>query len=271
MYQYKVFELVFHGDAPTESHVSIDLNAMFALDGEVTTIHGFYAGDGVYKVRYLPLHTGKCSWVVKGIFSDAGSEQVNPAPANTHGPVQAEDTHFAYADGTIYRPFGTTIYALIYQPQSIIEETMATLEASPFNKVRLCVFPKHHAYNNNEPSFFPFEKALDGSWDVTRPCFVFWDHLESCLEQLASIGIQTDLILFHPYGNAAILQYYGTQCTNKAKIELPNDQPYTISVIDSWNMTKMIVMTHAKGSVTVPMPSRESIAILAIAEQAPGT
>lgn len=75
---------------------------------------------------------------------------------------------------------------------------------------------------------------------------------------------QKNRLLESSCGNAAILQYYGTQCTNKAKIELPNDQPYTISVIDSWNMTKMIVMTHAKGSVTVPMPSREGIAVLAI-------
>ena len=35
--------------------------------------------------------------------------------ASTHGIVRAVDTHFEYEDGTIYYPFGTTVYALLYQ------------------------------------------------------------------------------------------------------------------------------------------------------------
>lgn len=199
MQQYKVFELEFQGTAPAGNEVAVDLTADFTLAGETTTVRGFYAGNGVYKIRYLPLHTGACSWQVKGIFTVEGSADVQPAAAGDHGPVRAVETHFEYADGTIYRPFGTTVYALAHQPQKLIEETLATLAAAPFNKVRLCVFPKHYAYNVNDPELFPFEKDSDGNWDVTRPCFAFWDHFEDCLRRLGKMGVQCDLILFHPY------------------------------------------------------------------------
>ena len=69
----------------------------------------------------------------------------------------------------------------------------------PFNKVRHCVFPKHYDYNHNEPQLYPFEKKEDGSWDVHHPCFAYWDHLEGIIRRLESMGIESDLILFHGY------------------------------------------------------------------------
>ena len=116
-----------------------------------------------------------------------------------HGPVRAVGTHFEYADGTIFRPFGTTVYALASQEDALVEETLASLKASPFNKVRMCVFPKHYDYNRNEPPLFPFEKRQDGSWDPARPCIPFWHRFEGILDRLDDMGIQADLILFHPY------------------------------------------------------------------------
>lgn len=76
---------------------------------------------------------------------------------------------------------------------------METLAKSPFNKIRMLVFPKHMPYNNNEPSLFPFMKGEDGSWDVRHPDFEFWNHLDSCIEELGKLGVEADLILFHPY------------------------------------------------------------------------
>ena len=63
-----------------------------------------------------------------------------------HGMVKAVGTHFEYEDGTYYYPFGTTIYALAHQSEELIDKTMATLRKSPFNIVRMCVFPKHYQY-----------------------------------------------------------------------------------------------------------------------------
>ena len=118
-----------------------------------------------------------------------------------HGMVKAVGTHFEYEDGTYYYPFGTTVYALAHQPKELIDQTMASLKASPFNKVRMCVFPKHYQYNNNEPLYYPFLKRPDGSWDTEKPVKEFWDNLEDVILRLDAMEIQCDLILFHSYDN----------------------------------------------------------------------
>lgn len=116
-----------------------------------------------------------------------------------HGSVKAAGTHFEYEDGTLYYPFGTTVYALFYQPEKRIDMTMATLRESGFNKIRVCLFPKHYDYNGEEPEVFPFEKGEDGAWDMKCPVPRFWDHVERRIRELDEMGIQCDLILFHPY------------------------------------------------------------------------
>ena len=113
--------------------------------------------------------------------------------------VITEGTHFRYEDGGYYYPFGTTVYALIHQADELVEQTLVSLKNSPFNKVRMCVFPKHYEYNRNEPPYFPFEKKTDGSWDLRTPCEAFWNRLDRLVGRLGEMGIQVDLILFHPY------------------------------------------------------------------------
>jgi hypothetical protein len=56
------------------------------------------------------------------------------------GMVRAVETYFEYSDGTPYYPFGTTVYALLYQPEVCVKETLDSLKKSPFNKVRFCIF-----------------------------------------------------------------------------------------------------------------------------------
>lgn len=118
-----------------------------------------------------------------------------------HGMVKAVDTHFEYEDGTFFYPFGTTIYALAHQTPELMEQTFETLKNAPFNKVRMCVFPKHYRYNNNEPRFYPFEKREDGSWNPEKPVKEYWDNLENVIKRLDEMEIQADLVLFHSYDN----------------------------------------------------------------------
>lgn len=112
--------------------------------------------------------------------------------------VQAKGMHFYYESGIPYLPFGTTVYALLYQPKERIRETMETMKHSPFNKIRMCVFPKYLVYNQEEPERFPFERKGD-RWDFHAPCEPFWQDLEDLIREFAAMGVQVDLILFHPY------------------------------------------------------------------------
>ena len=198
MRQYETFELRFDGKALENQWASVDLKADFTCGEETKTVKGFYDGSGQYVIRFLPEQRGEYVWKVSGAVSAEGREICGPEEGQ-HGPVNTVDTHFAYADGAPFIPFGTTVYALASQDDALVEQTLQSLKAAPFNKVRMCVFPKHYDYNHNEPPFYAFEKNADGSWDVNRPCFAFWHRFESILRRIAQMNIQIDLILFHPY------------------------------------------------------------------------
>ena len=76
--------------------------------------------------------------------------------------------HFAYEDGTPYIPVGTTCYAWTHQGDGLEEQTLDTLRNGPFNKMRMCVFPKSHQFNANEPVYYPYEGSPEEGWDITR-------------------------------------------------------------------------------------------------------
>lgn len=198
MEQYHMCELEFQGEALNSSWAQVDLTASFSKGGKEYSIPGFYAGNGSYKVRFLPETAGDWEYEVSGCIKAAGVVSVEPAQGS-HGLVRAEGLHFVYQDGTFYYPFGTTVYALLHQKDMLIKQTMGSLRNAPFNKIRFCIFPKHYDYNHNEPSLFAFERNDDQSWDTGKPCFAFWDRLDEILFQLEAMEIQADLILFHPY------------------------------------------------------------------------
>lgn len=199
MRQYETFELQFAGEVLSADYADIPLVAEFTCCGESKTVKGFYDGEGVYIVRFLPEKPGEYTWRVSGAVTAEGHETCEAADSEHHGLVKAVDTHFEYEDGKLFVPFGTTVYALAHQDDALVEQTLETLKAAPFNKLRLCVFPKDYDYNHNEPPYYAFEKKPDGSWDVGKPCIAFWHRLESILDRITEMGIQVDLILFHPY------------------------------------------------------------------------
>lgn len=182
MRQYETFELTFRGDILMEAYARIPLTAEFICNEERRTIKGFYDGDGIYKVRFLPRFQGEYHWKVSGIVTGEGSEICKAPLPDAHGLVKAVDTHFEYEDKSLFFPFGTTVYALASQDDALVEETLSTLKAAPFNKIRMCVFPKDYDYNHNEPPYYAFEKKEDGSWDVDRPCLKLLRKMSFCFE-----------------------------------------------------------------------------------------
>ncbi len=200
MEQYRVCELTYQGSVLTDHWAQIDLTAVFSCKDQQVTVRGFYDGAGVYKVRFLPMAAGVWQYQVSGVITDAGTLEVLPAaPGADHSPVYAEGCHFRRRSGALFWPFGTTVYALAHQEDTLVRQTLESLKASPFNKVRMCIFPKHYDYNHNEPPLYAFEKTVDGRWDVNRPDPAFWQRLERILAELDQAGIQAALILFHPY------------------------------------------------------------------------
>ena len=63
----------------------------------------------------------------------------------------------------------------------------------------MCVFPKNYAFNSNDPHRYPFEGTPPNKWDFTRFDPAFFRHFEKRIAQLRDLGIEADVILFHPY------------------------------------------------------------------------
>ena len=63
----------------------------------------------------------------------------------------------------------------------------------------MCIFPKWYDWNRNAPVLYPFEGTAPNRWDFTRFNPEFFQHIERRIAQLSDLGIEADLILFHPY------------------------------------------------------------------------
>ncbi len=204
--QWGIFEISLQGPTNGNPFVNVNLSARFTHNANSVEAAGFYDSDGVYRIRFMPEQQGQWRYKTKSnrreLDGKTGEFTVTPPSAGNHGPVRVTNTyHFAYADGTPYRPIGTTTYNWWHMADSLEDETLATLANSPFNKIRSCVFPKHEPGKTNELAFYPFVGTPLTNWDYSRFDPKFFQHLEKRVGDLRDHGIEADVILFDPYDN----------------------------------------------------------------------
>ncbi len=202
--QWGVFEVSLSGPTNGNPFTEVQFSARFFQGPQSVIADGFYDGGGSYRVRFMPDKPGEWHYLTRSSCAQlngrTGEFRVTPPSAANHGPVRvAHVYHFAYADGTPYEELGTTCYGWIHQRKALQEETLQTLAGAPFNKLRMCVFPKWYDWNTNEPILYPYEGTPPRAWDTTRFNPVFFQHLEQRILDLQRLGIQADVILFHPY------------------------------------------------------------------------
>jgi hypothetical protein len=191
-------------DGPAEGNPFDDvrLAAEFQHGDTRIRVSGFYDGEGIYRIRFSPPELGAWTWRTQSnaavLNGRSGAFKCVAPGANNHGPVHVtpDGYHFAYADGKPFRQIGTTAYSWAQQSDAKCEQTLATLRTSPFNKMRMCVFP-------NVPAQFvdPFARTGPGlrDWDPARPDPAYFRRFEDRIRRLREIGVEADVILFHPY------------------------------------------------------------------------
>ena len=234
--RWGVFEVEISGPKEGNPFTEQTVTGTFRGGSECVTCDGFYDGDGVYRVRFMPMFEGDYTYEIKTSFGveGSGSVQVTAPKSWNHGPVRVANTyHMAYEDGTPYYSIGTTCYVWELQSDEMVEQTLKTLKNSAFNKIRFCVFPKHYNYNLREPRSYPYEgtpmdssvltpenfnqytgKTEGNHWDFTRFNPEHFRHIETCIRRLGELGIEADLIMMHPYDR------WGFSCMTKEQDSL---------------------------------------------------
>jgi hypothetical protein len=202
--QWQTYEIKLKGPRDGNPFLDVELTATFSVGDETRKVSGFYDGEGAYRVRFMPDKLGRWDYSTHSnrqeLNGHSGMFDATEPEGNNHGPVRVRNTfHFAYADGTSYKPLGTTCYAWTSQGDELEEQTLKTLAAAPFNKLRMCVFPKRYRWNENEPPQYAFEGTPPDKWDFTRFNPAFFHHLEKRIAELRDVGIEADIILLHPY------------------------------------------------------------------------
>lgn len=200
--QWKIYELTYLQKVDGNPFEDVELSATFFHDDDTLRVKGFYDGDGIFKVRFMPGLPGKWTYRtssnIKKLNDRKGGFECYPAQEDNHGPVTVDSLKFVYADGTGYIPVGTTCYAWVHQPEELKRQTVETLKNSCFNKIRMCVFPKSYDWNHNEPEYYPFEGNV-GNWDFSRFNPEYFRNIEKSILAIDSLGIEADIIVFHPY------------------------------------------------------------------------
>ncbi len=219
--RWGTFEVAVSGEKNGNPFTEREFKGIFEGEKERKEVFGFYDGDGIYRVRFMPSFEGEYRYRTMGNFPGAETEgkfTVTAPGTNNRGPVRVYNTHhFRYEDGTPYYCMGTTCYAWAHQREEVIEKTLEELGKGYFNKLRFCVFPKHYIHNFRDPQTFPYEGTpvdssnlteenfsyrMDfsgNSWDFTRFNPEHFRRIERCIKELMKLGIEADIILFHPY------------------------------------------------------------------------
>jgi hypothetical protein len=216
--QWGVFEASAKGPVSGNPFVDVTFAAKFTQGHRTVEVQGFYDGNGVYKVRFSPDMAGRWTYETAGsakeLAGDSGAFTCMAAKAGNRGPVgTAHQYHFQYADGTPYFPFGTTCYAYGFIPEPFASQTLDGLKTAGFNKVRMCLLPK--PLGTRKPVAMPFEhqgsalaenaeNLADDSkskeaFDLARLNPAYFQHVEQKIIELQAIGVEADVILFHPY------------------------------------------------------------------------
>ena len=202
--QWGVFQIDLTSTPAGNPFTDTELNAIFSKGEHSIKVPGFYDGDGIFRIRFSPNEQGEWGYKtesnVNELSGKKGKFNCVPPSGNNHGPLKIVNTFYLqYADETPFYGIGTTAYQWTSVKQSIQEKTLETLANAPFNKMRMCVFPKNYKYGNDiEPWMYPFKRENDQN-DFSQPNYEFFQNFDKRVEQLMAMGIQADVILFHPY------------------------------------------------------------------------
>ncbi len=200
--QWGLFELSLLGPTTGNPYKEVALTAHFTLGHRTVEVTGFYDGEGVYRVRFMPDVLGRWTYETNSSSTELAHKVgaftcVPPTTSGNHGPVTTtREFHFQYADGTPYFPFGTTTYAYLFTADDNARHSLEGMQQAKFNKTRICVLPKPLGADR-EKQILPFPRSGTTN-DLTRFNPTYFQLLERRLLDLQKSNVEADIFLFDP-------------------------------------------------------------------------
>ena len=133
--RWGIYEVALDGPKEGNPFTEQRVTGTFHSINETVSCDGFYDGDGIYRIRFMPSFEGEYTYQIQTTFGKEyeGHFTVIKPKENAHGPVRVANTyHMAYEDGTPYYSIGTTCYVWELQSDELIEQTFDTLKNSAF-------------------------------------------------------------------------------------------------------------------------------------------
>jgi len=200
-----IHEIRLKGPSVNNPFSDVNLSAFFKNNNRVLQQEGFYDGNGEYIIRFMPDTKGEWTYITnsnsKELDGITGKFLCVSAQPGVHGPVYVRNIFdFGYADGKPFYPVGTTCYAWVWQGDEMVNKTLESLKKAAFNKIRMSLFPKQYdVYIQNEPFCYPFEGSKEKGWDFARFNPKYFQYFEDKIARLGELGVEADVIIFHPY------------------------------------------------------------------------
>ena len=204
------FELSLSASASGNPFRDVSLEAEFVQEHRSITVKGFYDGDDTYRVRFMPDTEGDWNYVTHSSLAALDGqtgEFVCTAPTGTIMAPSAWSIRIISPtpDGTPYHPVGTTCYVWNLQGDELEEQTLATLKTRRSTRCGCAFSPNATPSTRMNRPAIP-SRAKETSlrrWDFDRFNPEYFRRLEKRILDLQALGIEADLIIFHPYDSGA--------------------------------------------------------------------
>ena len=90
--QWGIFELALQGSAEGNPFLDVELTAQFSYKHRTIEVDGFYDGEGVYRIRFMPDRQGRWRYETRSnrpeLDGKVGSLDVVSPSSGNHGPVR---------------------------------------------------------------------------------------------------------------------------------------------------------------------------------------
>ena len=188
--RWDFLEFSFAGPSAGNPFLDVSLTATFRQMNRTLTVEGFYDGGGTYKVRFMPDALGEWSWTTTSnapsLHAQTGVFRVRRAASRqSRSRLRARRLSLRLCRWHAYVECGTTCYAWAFQSEATQRQTIETLSASPFNKLRMCLFPKWYQHNRKEPPLYPFPRNGEAN-DYSTFNVAYFQHFDRLILELAA-------------------------------------------------------------------------------------